>query len=157
MSCMMHPETLFMAANLTALCGWIALTVGIVRRENHWRDRVAGWVFPLLLCAGYTLLIALSLPRAEGNFTTLAGVQQLFRSPGVALAGWAHYLAFDLCIGVRVAREVMESGRRRRVLGLLLPAVFFLGPLGLLLHFMMGGLSGRKPCTAGTQDRAVGD
>ena len=39
------------------------------------------------------------------DFSTLAGVQQLLSSPGGATIGWIHYLAFDLFVGLWVARN----------------------------------------------------
>ena len=42
--------------------------------------------------------------RAEGGFGSLADVMRLFDSPTVALAGWIHYLAFDLLVGAAIAR-----------------------------------------------------
>jgi hypothetical protein len=47
-----------------------------------------------------TTAIAVSLFwRSPGGFSTLAGVAVLFSNPWLLLAGWVHYLAFDLLIG----------------------------------------------------------
>ena len=40
----------------------------------------------------------------QGDFSSLAGVGALFRQPAALLAGWLHYLAFDLLVGVAIVR-----------------------------------------------------
>jgi ABA DEFICIENT 4-like len=73
-------------------------------------------------------------PRAEGGFSTLAGVSKLFEDPWVLLAGWLHYLAFDLLIGTWEARDSIERGVSR---WLLVPCLFFtfmFGPMGWLAY-----------------------
>jgi hypothetical protein len=48
------------------------------------------------------------------------------------LAGWVHYLAFDLFVGAHIAKSSAELGLPRWPLILLLPLTFMFGPLGLL-------------------------
>ena len=62
----------------------------------------------------------------------LENVQKLFTSPWAALAGWIHYLAFDLFMGARIARGIAEQGLPRWPLVLLLPLTFLFGPIGYL-------------------------
>jgi Domain of unknown function (DUF4281) len=62
----------------------------------------------------------------------LERVQKLFTFPWVALAGWVHYLAFDLFVGAWISRRVMEDGLPRWTLIALLPLTFTFGPMGLL-------------------------
>jgi Domain of unknown function (DUF4281) len=59
-------------------------------------------------------------------------VQLLFTSEWAALAGWVHYLAFDLLIGAWIARDVMSRGLSRWLLLPLLPLTFMFGPMGLV-------------------------
>ena len=47
--------------------------------------------------------------RAPGGFGSLAEVMALFTMPEIALAGWIHYLAFDLFLG---AGEVQDGAAR---------------------------------------------
>ena len=57
---------------------------------------------PLLLALAYTALIAahcLGSHGSEGGFSSLARVAALFRDPWALLAGWVHYLCFDLFTG----------------------------------------------------------
>jgi hypothetical protein len=64
-------------------------------------------------------------------------VSALFGHRGVLLAGWLHYLAFDLFVG---AWEVREARRVGLPHWLILPALaltFLFGPIGLLVFLAL--------------------
>lgn len=128
----MTADFLFSLANPTALLGWIILGVGIVWNKPFLRDEIAGRVWPLGLSVLYTILIGAFFFKAEGGFDTLANVQKLFTFPWAALAGWVHYLAFDLFIGAVISRDIMKLGISRLFLIVLLPLTFMFGPIGYL-------------------------
>ncbi|WP_339688907.1 ABA4-like family protein [uncultured Parasphingorhabdus sp.] len=71
------------------------------------------------------------------DFSTLAGVQQLLSSPGGATIGWIHYLAFDLFVGLWVARNADKYGFARWLQIPILLFVLMLGPLGLVLYLLL--------------------
>lgn len=127
------PQKLFWIASNLALAGWLVLAAGILMNRPMLRDRIAGLAIPLLLSLGYTLLVVIFWWKAEGGFGSLADVQRLFTSPWVALAGWVHYLAYDLFIGAAMARRVMEAKLSRLFLLPILPLAFLFGPIGFLL------------------------
>ena len=129
----MTPSMLFSIANPLALIGWLILIAGIVTKRPLLRDRIAGLYVPLALAVAYTILILIFWWGAEGGFDTLENVQKLFTSPWVALAGWVHYLAYDLFIGALVSRQIMERGISRLFLIPILPLAFLFGPIGFLL------------------------
>jgi Domain of unknown function (DUF4281) len=134
--------SLFNFANPFALAGWIVLIFGVIRNKPFWRDTVAGLWWPLSLSALYTLLIIFFFFKAQGGFDSLENVQLLFTAPWAALAGWLHYLAFDLFIGAWISRRVMTEGMSRWWLVPLLPATFMFGPVGLLAHQILRVLTG---------------
>ena len=127
------PELWFSLASYLAMAGWAILIAGIILKRPLLRDAVAGRYLPLALSAGYTVLILAFWWEGEGGFDTLANVQQLFTSPWLALAGWVHFLAFDLFMGALMARRMMEAGRSRLLLVPVLPLAFLFGPAGFLL------------------------
>ncbi len=47
---------------------------------------------------------------SKGGSGSLAEVSMLFQDPWLLLAGWVHYLAFDLFIGSWEARDAARSG-----------------------------------------------
>jgi Domain of unknown function (DUF4281) len=145
----MSPETLFRLANLLALLGWAALLFGLLTGRDRLRRTVAGRAVPLLLAALYAALIALAWPGPEGGgFGSLAAVGRLFTDPTLLLAGWVHYLAFDLLVGGWIAEEVLRRGLPRWLLVPALPLTFLFGPLGLLAFALGAWLLPRRPLPA---------
>lgn len=124
-------EAIFGAANGLALLGWIVLIFG--PRTEPVRRGLQG-VAVGALAVLYTVLAGLFLFRVEGGgFGSLAAVQRLFAVPEVVLAGWVHYLAFDLLVGTWLARRFDAAGVSRWVQAPLLGTTFMLGPVGWLL------------------------
>ena len=128
----MTPDTAFQIANLIMLAGWLTLAAGVLLRRDSLRDLVAGRLLPLTLCAIYAVLIFAFWNTAEGGFDTLANLRKLFETPWVVVAGWVHYLAFDLFVGSHIARRVMREGLPRYLLIGLLPLTLLFGPIGYL-------------------------
>ncbi|HEX2115557.1 MAG TPA: ABA4-like family protein [Alphaproteobacteria bacterium] len=126
------PASLFGLGNMVALAGWALLASGIAFRSTLLKAVGGLWV-PIALCTLYTALIGAYWSSAEGGFSSLDGVAALFRSPWMLLAGWLHYLAFDLFIGAWIAADAEARGLHRALLIPVLPAVFLFGPAGLLL------------------------
>ncbi len=128
----MTPAELFSLMNYTALAGWAVLAAGIVLNNALLRDSLAGRVVPALLAAAYTVLIVLFWAGSDGSYSSLDGVARLFANPWLLLAGWVHYLAFDLAIGAIIARRTFDEGLPRLVLIPILPLTFLFGPVGWL-------------------------
>jgi hypothetical protein len=128
----MSPEQVFGIANTLAVLSWLLLAALPGRR---WvTDVVTGKAIPLLFAVLYLAIVAATFGGAEGTFSTLEGVALLFANPWLLVAGWLHYLAFDLLIGTWEARDARE----RRVPHLLLVPCLFLtlmfGPAGWLVY-----------------------
>jgi Domain of unknown function (DUF4281) len=128
----MTPDIIFSVANMVALASWVALLLAVWRKTDVLRDTVLGRFVPLAFAALYSALIVFFFAKAPGGFDTLANVQLLFTSPWAALAGWVHYLAFDLFVGCWIARQTMTAGLPRWPLLIILPLTFLFGPMGLL-------------------------
>ena len=128
----MTPGWMFTLANFTAMAGWLALAAGILLNNAVLRDLVAARVVPIVLSAAYTGLIVLFWASSEGDFSSLDGVARLFSNPLLQLAGWVHYLAFDLAIGAMIARKTADEGLPRLILLPILPPTFLFGPIGWL-------------------------
>jgi hypothetical protein len=128
----MTVELMFSIANLLSVLCWILLAVLPNRR---WvTEVVTGKAAPALFAVAYIAIVAAVFPRADGSFSTLAGVMQLFANPWLLLAGWLHYLAFDLLIGTWEARDSVGRGVPR---WLLVPCLFLtlmFGPTGWLAY-----------------------
>ena len=128
----MIPDTVFSVANAVALSGWIALA--LTPLAPRWLLPYGGAVLPAVLSALYAVTVALTLPGAEGGFGSLPDVMALFTVPGVALAGWVHYLAFDLAVGGWEVRDARRRGVPHWAVLPCLALTFMLGPVGLLAY-----------------------
>ncbi len=126
-------EAVFRVANFGAVVGWIVLALAAVFGWRGAVERFCGLLIPVLLAAAYVVLLVAYWGGARGDFSSLAGVETLFRQPPAVLAGWLHYLAFDLLVGVMIARRFMDDRVPRILLLPVLPLTFLFGPAGWLL------------------------
>ena len=130
-------DTIFSAAGTLAMIGWAGLI--LLPGQRWFVEVVARVVIPLAIACVYVFLMATNFQSAPANagFGSLAGVAALFSVPALLLAGWIHYLAFDLFIG---SWEVSDA-RANRVHHLLvvpcLVVTFMAGPAGLALYFIV--------------------
>jgi hypothetical protein len=125
----MELNTLFSAASMLAFAGWLGLLLAPSKREL-WRPIAV--LVALLLSMLYAGLIGAFWTSGEGDFGSLAGVGRLFEHQGLLLAGWVHYLAFDLLIGAWEREEAQRIGLSRWVLAPCLMLTFWFGPIGWL-------------------------
>ena len=126
------PEQWFGWAGQAAMLGWVIL-IFLPRR------------WPALLCVPrYLIPFGLSLLYAGlafahfftvegGGFGSLAEVKTLLSNDWMLLAGWVHYLAFDLFIGGWIAVEADKIGLSRLLQAPILLMTFMFGPAGLAI------------------------
>ena len=131
----MTPDALFQLANPLVLVGWAAL--GLSPLSPQWADRVAALLIPLLLSVAYTSLVLSFWSGAPGGFTSLPEVMALFTTPGVALAGWLHYLAFDLFVGAWIVRTARAEAVPHVFVMPCLVLAFLFGPAGFLTFHIL--------------------
>ena len=125
----MNFETYFSIAGMVAMTGWLFLLASPL--IPAWSDRIAGTILPVVLSFGYVVLLV--VPAASGGgFGTLAEVMELFSYEQATLAGWVHFLAFDLFIGAWACRTARAEGVNFWFVAPCLPLIFLFGPAGLL-------------------------
>ena len=128
----MDLERIFSVASVIAAVGWLFL---IVVPKRPLAVHVAGVFFPMLLAVMYLYFIAMHIRGAEGGFGSLADVATLFQKRELLLAGWIHYLCFDLFIGAWEVRDAQRNQIPHLVVIPCLIMTFMLGPIGLLFYF----------------------
>lgn len=131
----MTAEQVFSVANLLAAAGWLTLIVG--SRARWVASLVTSTILPLLFAVLYGCLIATHWSEREGGFGSLAEVRALFSNDWLLLAGWVHYLAFDLFVG---SWQVRDARKHRIPQLLVIPGLiltFLFGPIGLLLYWII--------------------
>lgn len=127
----MTPDILFSYAGSAAMFGWVVLIFG----PRRWAaiNAVPLWIIPLGLSALYTALILSRFSGTGGGFDSLSSVRTLFMDDWALLAGWVHYLAFDLFVGAVMAARMDRYAVVRMVQAPILVATFMLGPMGFLI------------------------
>jgi len=133
----MTPDSLFSLSSALVLPAWLILILG----PRRWPilNAFPAYIVPLALSALYTVLVLSHFSEPGGGFGTLSEVRQLFTNDMVLLAGWIHYLAFDLFIGAWAAATMDRAGVSRVIQGFILPVIFLFGPAGLLVALVMSG------------------
>ena len=131
----MNLEQIYSICSLIAFAGWGALLFAPVARD---RMVMAARAAALILCIVYlTQYFTITEGVEGGGFSTLAGVTALFSKAGNVMLGWTHYLAFDLFIG---SWQIEDAGKRGVPHWVMIPCLFLtlmLGPIGLLLYFVI--------------------
>lgn len=131
----MSAEQLFSLCGFLAMPGWLILV--FAGRRRWAAPLVCGAVIPLLLAITYAGLVAANWGGHRGGFGSLAEVTQLFSNPWILLAGWVHYLCFDLFIGSWEVRDSQAHGIPHLAVIPCLILTFLFGPVGLLLYFVL--------------------
>jgi hypothetical protein len=139
----MTAEQLFSILNLMALASWLLL---VFLPRVRWTATIVPMVVPCLLAIIYVVLLAMMLPKSEGGFSSLSAVRALFDNSWMLLAGWGHYLAFDLFIGGWEARDAQRRGIPHLFIVPALVLTFLFGPAGLLLYL---AIRATRPATKG--------
>jgi hypothetical protein len=128
-------ETIFSFCNILAMMGWVALLLAPLNR--FYTVNFARGIALVQAIAYLAQFFFTTQPVEGGSFTTLIGVTALFSLPANVMLGWTHYLAFDLFIG---SWQVEDSARTGVSHWLVIPCLvltFLLGPIGLLLYFVL--------------------
>lgn len=137
----MTPEIIFKLANGLALVGWLIL----IALPRYRSDKFIIGIFVTLLAIAYTWLVFAGFKPANfKNFGSLPGVMELFQDRKMVLAGWIHYLAFDLMVGCWIINNARKQGIAHLWLVPCLLFTFLLGPMGLLLYLLIRIVKGKK-------------
>ena len=108
---------------------WLAMIIAPRSRFTAWLvGRAAPLHAVLSVVYSATLLTAVAKADERVDFRQLDSVSRAFQRPEWMLAGWTHYISFDLFVGSWIWRRSLAEGRSAR-LALLL--TWWAGPAGL--------------------------
>jgi hypothetical protein len=126
-------QIVFQICSTMVLPQWLLMI--FVPRWHITKWLVRSKLIPVLLAIIYVFYIGqLFSVGSLQSFNSLEGVKSLFSHDGLLLAGWIHYLAFDLFIG---GWEWQNAQTRHIPHYWLVPSLIFtflFGPVGLLLY-----------------------
>lgn len=130
----MNSDLIFQLSNNLALISWIVL---IFFPFKSWTPKwILGTSISLLSLLYAYLAIATFDPDTFSQFGSLEGIMALFTHKEAVLAGWIHYLAFDLMVGLYIITQAKTLSLNRWLLIPSLLLTFMLGPLGLVVFLI---------------------
>jgi len=125
-------EHIFTIVNTLILPAWLML---MFAPQWKWtRKIVLSGCYPLVFAMIYLLLITFNFDPSNFNFNSLENVKHVFTNDYFLLAGWVHYLAFDLLIGSWIIMDSKEQKINSKILIPILAFTFYLGPIGYLFY-----------------------
>ena len=128
----MTPNLLFSIMNDVSLVAWILLAV--LPRQRWVAGVLTAFIVPAFFAVAYIAIVVAQFGNSSGGFTSLPAVAMLFSNPWLLLAGWIHYLAFDLFVGSWEVRDARERGIPHLAVVPCLLLTFMFGPAGWLAY-----------------------
>ena len=127
----MTPTEVFSFANMTAMPMWLLMI--FLPKWKVTRFLIDYRVIPILLALVYAIYIFIAIQTGGGmDFGSLASVMALFTAENAVLAGWVHYLAFDLLVGMWMLDQNKTLNIHPVLMAPCLVGTFMLGPIGFL-------------------------
>lgn len=139
----MTPTTVFSLANLLVMPMWLLMI--FLPKWKVTRFLMDHKLIPILLSIIYAIYIVLSIQGGTGlDFGSLEAVMGLFTVENATLAGWVHYLAFDLLVGFWMLEQNRTVGIHQILMAPCLFGTFMLGPIGFLLFLLLRTLKVKR-------------
>lgn len=137
-------ETTFQIVNMLVLPQWLLMIFAPRWVVTQWLMR--SYLIPVLLACFYAYYIFSGKPLNFADFSSFEGVKSLFANGGEAamLAGWIHYLAFDLVAGTAVLQDAQAKKIAHGWVVIPLFFCFMLGPTGFFLYWIIRTVQLRK-------------
>jgi hypothetical protein len=133
---LMSPEKVFKIANTIVLLPWLLMM--IAPEWKFTKTVINSNIFPLVLALVYAFYIAKSFTEPSGgSFFSLGGIEKLFSKRDALLAGWIHYLVFDLFVGAWEWRDSLSNNISHWILVPCLFLTLMFGPVGFLVYFVI--------------------
>ena len=132
----MTPTEVFSIASMIAIPMWILMI--FLSKWKVTRFLIDFKVIPLALAFIYAIYIFQAIQiGGMMDFGSLKSVMSLFTEENAVLAGWVHYLAFDLLIGMWMLDQNKKLKINHLVIAPCLFLTFTLGPVGFLLFMII--------------------
>ena len=132
----MNPTVVFSIASMITMPMWILMI--FLSKWKVTRFLIDFKIIPLALTFIYAIYIFQAIQiGGMMDFGSLKSVMALFTEENAVLAGWIHYLAFDLLIGMWMLDQNKELKINQLLMAPCLFLTFMLGPIGFLLFIII--------------------
>ena len=134
-------ETIYLWANFGVLPFWLMLI--IIPNSKVTQIFVNSVILPLILATAYVYTIYQIVLLEEPIFDvfklylSLDHLYTVFATESFLLVFWLHFLALNLFLGSWVSRDAVKYGISRGLTSVPLILIYFTGPLGLVLYWMI--------------------
>ena len=134
-------ENIYLWTNFGILPLWLMLI--IIPNSKFTQFFVNSIIVPLILSATYTYIIYQAILMDEPIFDffklylSLDNLYTLFATESFLLVFWLHFLALNLFLGSWISRDGIKYNMPRSLVFLPLILVYFTGPLGLVLYWVI--------------------
>lgn len=139
----MTPAEVFKIVGMLALPMWILLI--FLPKWKVTRFLIDYKIIPIALSIVYAIYIAKALiSGGMMDFGSLESVMQLFTVENAVLAGWIHYLAFDLLVGMWIVNQNRDLQIHPVIIAPCLVGTFMFGPVGFLVFMIIRSITLKK-------------
>lgn len=128
----MNSAYVFSLVSTIAAIQWLILIVLPKRKITKWLITYAAIPIFFSLLYAFYIIGFFDLPGA--GFGSLIEVRTLFSDDNLLLAGWIHYLAFDLLIGFHILKSAQSKSISHFLVIPCLILTFMFGPCGYLIY-----------------------
>jgi hypothetical protein len=134
-------ENIYLWTNLGILPFWAMLI--IIPNSRITQFFVNSIIIPLILSAAYiyifynSILVDESLSEIFKLYLGLDNLYTLFTSSSFLLIFWIHFVAINLFLGSWVSSDAFRNGISKKIVFLPLLLIYFAGPVGLFLYWII--------------------
>lgn len=141
----MSADLLFKVVNMMVLPAWLLLI--ILPRWRFTQIIAFGVIIPILSVVYTTVLLQVTTATGSfvpPDFSSVDSVIALLSDRYGFVAGWTHYLAFDLFVGAWIVRDAQTNRVPHLLIIVPLFFTFMAGPMGLFLYMIMRQIARRE-------------
>ena len=141
-------ENIYLWINFGILPFWFMLI--IIPNSKFTTFFVNSVILPLILSTAYIYVIYQAILLEEPILDifkihfSLENLYTIFATESFLLIFWLHFLALNLFLGSWVSRDGVKYGMRRGLVFLPLALIYFTGPVGLVLYWLIRIFYARK-------------
>ena len=134
-------ENIYLWANFGLIPFWLMLI--IIPNSKVTQILINSVILPLILSAAYayviyqTILLDDPVLDVFKLYLSLDNLYTLFATESFLLVFWLHFLTLNLFLGSWVSRDGVKYNMPRKLVFVPLILVYFVGPIGLVLYWMI--------------------
>ena len=141
-------ENIYLWANFGVLPFWLMLV--FIPNSRFTQFFVNSIILPLILSAAYVYTIYQAILFEEPIFdffklySSLDDLYTIFATESFLLVFWLHFLTLNLFLGSWVSRDGVKHNMSRGLVSFPLILIYFTGPLGLVLYWIIRMVFARR-------------